>query len=259
MKKLISAVIAVIMTMNVFVGCAAETSLPPTESVTTEQDVSPDTTASTIPDKLEFDTYTNIFSDDRDIENVFDIMNNDNVEEFRADYSIFEEYKGLLDELEEIGFKELLLYQHTKKSTIRVGRVGDVLVGQFEVREDPIVWNFRAEKADGFVNNTGIIFPAHAESQEFAKSEVIAGATALLTAWAMDDAETVWTDVWMVFFPKSGNLYTFYAENLTVDNSTRCPWVVVQTFTDHDRYDKWIFGDSSGNIYDDYGNVIGHF
>ena len=47
-------------------------------------------------------------------------------------------------------------FLRTKPETIKVGKIGDVVVGQVQMDDDDVVWNVRIEKADDFVNNTGI-------------------------------------------------------------------------------------------------------
>ena len=58
--------------------------------------------------------------------------------------------------LEREGIDGINFFKHTKHDSIKVGKIGDVIVGQMQMAEDGIVWNVRIEKADDFVNNTGI-------------------------------------------------------------------------------------------------------
>ena len=57
--------------------------------------------------------------------------------------------------LEREGIEGINFFKHTNPDSIKVGKLGDVVVGQVQMADDGIVWNFRIEKADDFVNNTG--------------------------------------------------------------------------------------------------------
>ena len=61
-------------------------------------------------------------------------------------------------------------FKHTKHETIKVGKLGDVIVGQVQMDDDDVVWNVRIEKADDFVNNTGIDM---SNAQSFFEEDIV--------------------------------------------------------------------------------------
>lgn len=63
-------------------------------------------------------------------------------------------------------------FMRTKPESIKVGKLGDVVVGQVQMDDDDVVWNVRIEKADDFVNNTGIDM-SNAENIIGGKDEIV--------------------------------------------------------------------------------------
>lgn len=61
-------------------------------------------------------------------------------------------------------------FNHTKPDSIKVGKLGDVIVGQVQMDDDDVVWNVRIEKADDFVNNTGIDM---SNAQSFFEKDIV--------------------------------------------------------------------------------------
>lgn len=116
-----------------------ETEVPEATESTTEAQEPTETT----PDEVEEDYFQ---SDD------FILVNSPDFEPFE-----FFGEKHLQTILEREGVNNGIdFFSHTKPDSIKVGKLGDVVVGQVQMDDDDVVWNVRIEKADDFVNNTGI-------------------------------------------------------------------------------------------------------
>ena len=122
-----------------------------TESTTEEM---PEPTETT-PDETEEDYFQ---SDD------FILVNSPDFEPF--------EVSQIPAMLVEEGIDGIDFFKHTKHETIKVGKLGDVIVGQVQMDDDDVVWNLRIEKADDFVNNTGIDM-SNAENIIGGKDEIV--------------------------------------------------------------------------------------
>ena len=70
--------------------------------------------------------------------NEFNILKNENVEQVKVT-----KLTEIYDVLDEHGFVDLDPFLNTKRETVHIGTVDGIIVGQFEVDEDNIVWNFR--------------------------------------------------------------------------------------------------------------------
>lgn len=172
--KRILIIFAVVATVAM-VGCRTVSSEPPSSpketqemsTVVTETEVSETTESTTeaqeatetIPDEAEEDYFQ---SDD------FILVNSPDFEPFeffgRAHLQTILEREGVNNGID--------FFMRTKPETIKVGKIGDVVVGQVQMDDDDVVWNVRIEKADDFVNNTGIDM-SNAESILVGKDDIV--------------------------------------------------------------------------------------
>ena len=162
LRKLLSIMLAV-ATVFTIGGCRTASSAqptPPAMSTTTEVTTPSETptevtvateatettestdeaqeTTETAPDEVEQDYFQ---SDD------FILVNSSDFEPF--------EYSHIRLMLEREGIDGIDFFKHTKTDSIKVGKLGDVIVGQVQMDDDDVVWNVRIEKADDFVNSMG--------------------------------------------------------------------------------------------------------
>lgn len=177
------------------------------------------------------------------LSNVWDIMDNEYVEEIPI-------LPGLLlddieDWMETTEFTEMKLYQRTKWDSVRLGVYEDIAVAQYimDIDED-LVWNVRMEKSDTHENKTAIVIPEYAQSDEWMNysPEV----PCKWYNWSNEDG--TWTEMYIVYFAETKNLYTFYSnqivykytgdtptyETITYRNSNRCPDVVTYDIENDD-------------------------
>jgi len=105
------------------------------------------------------------------LSNIWDIMDNECVEEIPI-------LPGLLlddieDWMEETEFKEIKLHQRTYWNTVRLGVYEDMAVARISMLEgdnfsgEELVWNVRMEKADKLENKTAIEIPEDADTGEY--------------------------------------------------------------------------------------------
>lgn len=134
--------------------------------------------------------------------------------------------------LEREGIEDVNFFKHTKSESIKVGKIDDVIVGQMQMDEDDIVWNVRIEKADDFVNNTGIDMSSaeimHEYEQtvngmrfinkryivDFADMDAIDAALEAGEELNLSNARVV--EIEFVLNETKSILYTFYAERCWV-------------------------------------------
>ena len=156
-------ILAAMVTTVAMVGCRTVSSEPPSSlkepqemsTVATETEVATEETEvseapeappeempeppETTPDETEEDYFQ---SDD------FILVNSPDFEPF--------EFSHINLMLEREGIDDINFFRHTKSDSIKVGKIGDIIVGQMQMDDDDIVWNIRIEKADDFINNTDI-------------------------------------------------------------------------------------------------------
>ena len=173
-------ILVAMVTTVAMVGCRTVSSEPPsslkepqemstvateTEVATEETEVSEATESTTeaqeptetTPDEAEEDYFQ---SDD------FILVNSPDFEPFE-----FFGKKHLQTILEREGVNNGIdFFNHTKPDSIKVGKLGDVIVGQVQMDDDDVVWNVRIEKADDFVNNTGIDM---SNAQSFFEKDIV--------------------------------------------------------------------------------------
>ena len=133
-------------------------------------------------------------------ENLFDILDNPNVEVVKP-----KEKMDILNVLDEMGFTDIDLFKNTKKDTVHIGIAGDVVVAQFEVEEDNLVWNVRMEKANSLENRTGLVIPDDASVIDWSYDCY----EALNYNWFNPSANI---ELDIVYCPETNNLYSFYIE-----------------------------------------------
>lgn len=204
-RELAAAVIVVTVMSSMLTGCGNPKDVTPevpAEVTTSETTMPTETTATqttepTIP-KIEF-------------ANEFDILKNENVEQVKV-----AKLTEIYDILDNNGFVDIDPFLNTKKETVHIGTVDGIIVGQFEVDLDNIVWNFRAEKADKLENRTNLVIPEDADKLD----------------WSVDNYQ-IYNYSWFVgenskgliaveldiaFCPDTNNLYTFYAKTVWEDD-----------------------------------------
>ena len=133
-------------------------------------------------------------------ENLFDILDKPNVEVVKP-----KEKMDILNVLDEMGFTDIDLFKNTKKDTVHIGIAGDVVVAQFEVEEDNLVWNVRMEKANSLENRTGLVIPDDASVIDWSYDCY----EALNYNWFNPSADI---ELDIVYCPETNNLYSFYIE-----------------------------------------------
>lgn len=181
------------------------------------------------------------------LSNIWRIMDNECVEEISI-------LPGLLlddieDWMDETPFKEIKLHQRTHWDSVRVGTFGDVAVAQISMLEgdnltgEELVWNVRMEKSDALKNKTAITIPEDADSSDIfihnTSNQKIYG-----KGYFWENGDGTCTEMDFFYFEDTGNLYTFYSNELTFtqssSNSTRSPYVVLNYIeADGDDYYDW--------------------
>ena len=205
-RELMAAVILVAVMSSMLTGCgntqdiAAEVSTEvttPETTMPTETTTATENTEPTIP-KIKF-------------ANEFDILNNENVEQVKV-----AKLTEIYDILDNNGFTDIDPFLNTKKETVHIGMVDGIIVGQFEVDLDNIVWNFRAEKAEKLENRTSLVIP-----EDAAKCD-----------WSVDNYQIenynwfvgenarglIGIELDIAFCPETKNLYTFYTKTVWEDD-----------------------------------------
>lgn len=156
------------------VGCRTVSSEPPssptipkeTQEISTEATIEATTEAATETEKIVEATEPTEAPQEEPYDG-FTLVNSPDFEPFE----VFGE-KHLQTILEREGIDGIDFFNHTKPETIKVGKIGDVFVGQVQMDDDDVVWNVRIEKADDFVNNTGIDM-SKAENLLVDKDEIV--------------------------------------------------------------------------------------
>lgn len=190
-RELAAAVIVVTVMSSMLTGCGNPKDVTPevpTEVTTSETTMPTETTEeSPIINAIQF-------------ENLFDILDNPNVEVVKP-----KEKMDILNVLDEMGFTDIDLFKNTKKDTVHIGIAGDVVVAQFEVEEDNLVWNVRMEKANSLENRTGLVIPDDASVIDWSYDCY----EALNYNWFNPSADI---ELDIVYCPETNNLYSFYIE-----------------------------------------------
>lgn len=199
-KRELSAV--VILTAALLTACGKP------DSVTIETSTEPVISEETMPVEVtEESPVVNVVR----FENPFNILENKNVE--RAKVTQLTEIYDILDNN---GFVDIDPFLNTKKDTVHIGTADDIIVGQFEVDLDNIVWNFRAEKAEKLENRTSLVIPE--DASEFDCS--IDRYQIVNYTWIVGENMNglIAIDLHIAFCPETKNLYTFYAKTVWKDD-----------------------------------------
>ena len=204
MKKTTCLLVSFVLIFSFFLicaGCSANESMA--ESTTTIQEIEAN---STLGNTTTVSPPEIIHSDDITVpefiqfENPFDILDNPNVEVVQP-----KEKMDILNVLDEMGFTDIDLFKNTKKDTVHIGIAGDVVVAQFEVLEDNLVWTVRMEKANSLENRTGLVIPDDASVIDWSYDCY----EALNYNWFNPSADI---ELDIVYCPETNNLYSFYIE-----------------------------------------------
>lgn len=248
MKKMIALLMALILTMSMFAGCASGDS---SQSTTT-----PSTTTETVS-----------ISTENPIEATEAVVETEPVE-LPADYDEFDVFTypgveiiptgGARDAsrfLEKMGFEEMWLGYVAIADSIKIGVWGDVIVGQFIPKNSPnCLYNFRAEKADKLENKTNIQPLENVSVDQWDKLQSNSGAEGVCSAWWEAWHEETARDISIFFQPKTGNLYTFFTNKADWEDLTSSflPSVVLMSDILRDEVKNTI---SEKNIPDDWNNI----
>ena len=205
-RELTAAVILVAVMSSMLTGCgntqdvAAEVSTEvttPETTMPTETTTATENTEPTVP-KIKF-------------ANEFDILNNENVEQVKV-----AKLTEIYDILDNNGFTDIDPFLNTKKETVHIGMVDGIIVGQFEVDLDNIVWNFRAEKAEKLENRTNLVIPEDAPTLDCS----VDCYQIVNYTWIVGENANglVGIDLHIAFCPETKNLYTFYTKAVWKDD-----------------------------------------
>ena len=204
-RELAAAVIVVTVMSSMLTGCGNPKDVTPevpTEVTTSETTMPTETTATettepTIP-KIKF-------------ANEFDILKNENVEQVKV-----AKLTEIYDILDNKGFVDIDPFLNTKKETVHIGMVDGIIVGQFEVDSDNIVWNFRAEKAEKLENRTNLVIPEDAEKLDWSVDNYQIDNYSWFVGENSKGLIAVELDI--AFCPDTNNLYTFYTKTIWENN-----------------------------------------
>ena len=205
-RELTAAVILVAVMSSMLTGCgntqdvATEVSTEvttPETTMPTETTTATENTEPTIP-KIKF-------------ANEFDILKNENVEQVKV-----AKLTEIYDILDNNGFTDIDPFLNTKKETVHIGMVDGIIVGQFEVDLDNIVWNFRAEKADKLENRTNLVIPEDAPTFDGSVDRY------QIVNYTWFVGETIGIDLHIAFCPETKNLYTFYTKAVWPETEEGC-------------------------------------
>ena len=194
-RELAAAVIVVTVMSSMLTGCGNPKDVTPevpTEVTTSETTMPTETTATettepTIP-KIKF-------------ANEFDILKNENVEQVKV-----AKLTEIYDILDNNGFVDI----------VHIGMVDGIIVGQFEVDSDNIVWNFRAEKAEKLENRTNLVIPEDAEKLDWSVDNYQIDNYSWFVGENSKGLIAVELDI--AFCPDTNNLYTFYTKTIWENN-----------------------------------------
>ena len=204
-RELAAAVIVVTVMSSMLTGCGNPKDVTPevpTEVTTSETTMPTETTATettepTIP-KIKF-------------ANEFDILKNENVEQVKV-----AKLTEIYDILDNNGFVDIDPFLNTKKETVHIGTVDGIIVGQFEVDMDDIVWNFRAEKAEKLENRTNLVIPEDADKLDWSVDNYQIDNYNWFVGENSKGLIAVELDI--AFCPETKNLYTFYTKAIWENN-----------------------------------------
>lgn len=205
-RELMAAVILVAVMSSMLTGCgntqdvATEVSTEvttPETTMPTETTTATENTEPTIP-KIKF-------------ANEFDILQNENVEQVKV-----AKLTEIYDILDNNGFTDIDPFLNTKKETVHIGMVDGIIVGQFEVDLDNIVWNFRAEKADKLENRTNLVIPEDADKLDWSVDNYQIDNYTWFVGENSKGLIAVELDI--AFCPDTNNLYTFYTKTIWENN-----------------------------------------
>ena len=205
-RELTAAVILVAVMSSMLTGCgntqdvATEVSTEvttPETTMPTETTTATENTEPTIP-KIKF-------------ANEFDILKNENVEQVKV-----AKLTEIYDILDNNGFTDIDPFLNTKKETVHIGMVDGIIVGQFEVDLDNVVWNFRAEKADKLENRTNLVIPEDADKLDWSVDNYQIDNYTWFVGENSKGLIAVELDI--AFCPDTNNLYTFYTKTIWENN-----------------------------------------
>ena len=205
-RELTAAVILVAVMSSMLTGCgntqdvATEVSTEvttPETTMPTETTTATENTEPTIP-QIKF-------------ANEFDILKNENVEQVKV-----AKLTEIYDILDNNGFTDIDPFLNTKKETVHIGMVDGIIVGQFEVDLDNIVWNFRAEKAEKLENRTNLVIPEDADKLDWSVDNYQIDNYTWFVGENSKGLITVELDI--AFCPDTNNLYTFYTKTIWENN-----------------------------------------
>ena len=205
-RELTAAVILVAVMSSMLTGCgntqdvATEVSTEvttPETTMPTETTTATENTEPTIP-QIKF-------------ANEFDILKNENVEQVKV-----AKLTEIYDILDNNGFTDIDPFLNTKKETVHIGMVDGIIVGQFEVDLDNIVWNFRAEKADKLENRTNLVIPEDADKLDWSVDNYQIDNYTWFVGENSKGLIAVELDI--AFCPETKNLYTFYTKTIWENN-----------------------------------------
>ncbi len=159
--------------------------------------------------------------------------------------------------LEREGIDDINFFRYTKPDSIIVGKIGDIIVGQMQM-DDGVVWNVRIEKADDFVNNTGIDISSAEQTLEHEQSvhgmqyiyknyfvdfsDMDAIDAALEAGEELNLSNARFVKIEFVLNKTKSMLYTFYREGcwfqagentLMWDNVKRGPAAIIKSEADY--------------------------
>lgn len=183
MKKLLAFILAIIMLCGIFPGCAAEKPAETVPEETAAEETQPETNDLTGVD-------------------LFDIFDYPGVEEIHPG-----SYRACSTIPVSMGFEEMWLGYQTQPDSLRIGKMGDVLVGQFSYNKSSVVWNFRAEKTDKLENRTGI---EPGEDVSVHTGDPILPQAEVQTFWWSTEVAGRYAGIEIYYFPKTGNQYTLF-------------------------------------------------
>lgn len=204
--KYLAVVLAVITMAFILTACGN------TQNVTTEVSTEVTTSETTMP------TETTTAAENTEptipkikFANEFNILKNENVEQVKVS-----QLTEIYDVLDNNGFVDIDPFLNTKKETVHIGTVDGIIVGQFEVDLDNIVWNFRAEKADKLENRTNLVIPEDAEKLDWSVDNYQIDNYSWFVGENSKGLIAVELDI--AFCPDTQNLYTFYTKTVWADN-----------------------------------------
>ena len=163
-------------------------------------------------------------------ENPFDILNNSNVKKVTPN-----SYADVYKFLDGKGFSDIDIFREVDPDSVHLGVAADdknVVVGQFSFKRDDLVWNVRMEKADALENRTGIDMPTERTPKiGLAPFQLSINDNSKVPYQEIDchwflsgnfnrqpeiGEEFPAVEMCIAYFPKTGNLYSFYIQDTYV-------------------------------------------